>query len=226
MPVDLPDALHRSTPVELTARLAAERCGRPFLLLRDESGAQRIVDLGDAPERLSVGRSDRSDLVLSWDAEVSRVHARLERLGGEWTLVDDGSSRNGSSVDGERVRGRRRLRDGDVIRFGRTPIVFRSPSDRESLRTAESRPPATLPKVTAAQQRVLVALCRPHAEDGSLAAPASNREIAAELVVGVETVKSHVTALFRAFELDDVQPRHKRAALRRRALDSGLGGNG
>ena len=48
----------------------------------------------------------------------------LERVGGAWTLVDDGLSRNGSCVNGRRVHGRRRLDDGDAIVVGRTQLVF------------------------------------------------------------------------------------------------------
>jgi pSer/pThr/pTyr-binding forkhead associated (FHA) protein len=216
---ELPHALHRATPAELRERIAAERRGRPFLLLRDGEGAQRIVDLGDAPERLTVGRSAASDVAVPWDGEVSRVHASLERLGDEWTLVDDGSSRNGSFVDGLRLQGRRRLRDGDVIVVGRTALVFRSPSGGESLRTATSDQP-TVPRVSAAQRRVLVALCRPLAV--GQAVPATNKQIAAELIIGVETVKSHMSALVEAFGLAGLPQHHKRATLARRALDLGV----
>ena len=218
--MELPHELHRATPAELKERIAAERRERPFLLYRDSDGAQRILDLGDASERVTIGRSATSGLALPWDTEVSRVHATLERLGEEWTLVDDGRSRNGSFLDGERVHGRIRLRDGDAIGLGRTIVIFRSPMGRESLRTATSQQHAS-PAITDAQRRVLVALCRPYA-GSSFAIPASNKQIADELVLGVETIKTHMRALFDAFELGDLPQHHKRAALAQRALDSGL----
>lgn len=218
--MDLPHALHRATPLELKERLAAERRRRPFLLYRDGAGAQLIVDLGDAPQRLTIGRSPASDVALPWDAEVSRVHASLERLGDEWTLVDDGRSHNGSFIDGERVHGRRRLHDGDAIAVGRTVVVFRSPTGRESLRTATSQQRAA-PPVTAAQMRVLVELCRPFAAS-AYAVPPSNREIADALVLGVETVKTHMRGLFDAFGLADLPQHQKRAILAQRALESGI----
>jgi pSer/pThr/pTyr-binding forkhead associated (FHA) protein len=218
--MDLPHALHRATPAELKERIAAERRERPFLLYRDGDGAQRIVDLGDASARLTLGRSATNDLALPWDGEVSRVHASLEHLGDEWTFIDDGRSHNGSFIDGERVHGRTRLRDGDAIWIGRTVIVFRSPTGRESLRTATSQQRAA-PAVTDAQLRVLVVLCRPYAAS-SFAVPPSNRQIADELVIGVETVKTHMRALFEAFALGDLPQHQKRAVLAQRALETGL----
>lgn len=218
--MQLPHALHQATPAELKERIEAERRGSPFLLYRDGDGKQRIRDLGGAPERLTIGRSASNGVALAWDAEVSRLHAALEHVGEEWTFVDDGRSHNGSFIDGERVAGRRRLRDGDAIAVGATVLVFRSPTGRESLRTATSQQHAA-PKVSAAQMRVLTALCRPYAE-GAYAVPASNRQIADELVIGVETVKTHMRALFDAFELGELPQHQKRAVLAQRALQSGL----
>ena len=218
--MELPHALHRATPAELKERLEAERRGAPFLLFRDAEGVQQIHDLADAPERVTIGRSATNGVALTWDGEVSRVHASLERLGEEWTLVDDGRSHNGSFLDGERVHGRTRLRNGDTISLGRTVIVFRSPSGRESLQTATSRH-RVAPVVSEAQRRVLVALCRPYA-DSSFAVPASNRQIADELVLGVETIKTHMRALFDAFSLGELPQHQKRAALAQLALQTGL----
>jgi pSer/pThr/pTyr-binding forkhead associated (FHA) protein len=218
--MELPHALHRATAVELKERIEAERRQRPFLLFRDADGAQRIVDLGDAPGRVTIGRSATNGVALPWDPEVSRVHASLERLGDEWTFVDDGRSHNGSFIDGERVRGRTRLRDGDAIGVGRTFIVFRSPAGRESLQTATSQQHVA-PAITAAQRRVLIALCRPY-EESSFAAPATNRQIADELVIGTETVKTHMRSLFEAFSLRDLPQYRKRTVLAQRAIEIGL----
>jgi pSer/pThr/pTyr-binding forkhead associated (FHA) protein len=218
--MDLPHALHRATAVELKERIEAERRQRPFLLFRDADGVQRIVDLGDAPTRVTIGRSATNGVALPWDPEVSRVHATLERLGSEWTFVDDGRSHNGSFIDGVRVHGRTRMRDGDAIGVGRTFIIFRSPAGRESLRTATSQQ-HVVPAITPAQRRVLLALCRPY-EDGSFAAPASNRQIADELVIGIETVKTHMRSLFEAFSLRDLPQYRKRTALAQRAIEIGL----
>ena len=68
-----------------------------------------------------------AEISLRWDPEVSTIHAQLERVGDDWALVDDGLSRNGSFINGERMVGRRRLHNGDRLRFGRTPLSFHAP---------------------------------------------------------------------------------------------------
>ena len=95
-----------STPAEVKARLDAERRGEPFLLYRDGGGAQVIVTL-TGPSRSAAAPSATSP--SRWDTEVSRLHAQLEPVGSDWIVVDDGLSRNGTYVNGERVNGRRRL---------------------------------------------------------------------------------------------------------------------
>ena len=105
----------------------AERQGDPYLVYRDAEDRQRVVSLPESWDRLTVGRALSADLVLSWDEDVSRMHAELLRLGSEWALCDDGLSRNGSYVNGARIGGRRALLDGDVLRVGKTDILFRAP---------------------------------------------------------------------------------------------------
>ena len=157
---------------------------------------------------------------LAWDEEVSSLHAQLEMVGLECTLVDDGLSRNGSFVNGERVSGRRRLRDGDTIRFGGTGVIYRAPAARDGdrpvrrrahrgrrLAGAEARAGRPLPPV---QGRL------------SFATPAPNGQIAEELDLSVDAVKTHLRALFEKFGVEDLPQNQKRVALVERALQSGL----
>jgi class 3 adenylate cyclase len=120
---------HRS---ELSDRLA--RLGRevtdvigsravPFLLYSDDSGVQ-CVYLLEADRAVTLGRGEGADLRLWWDPSVSLLHAEAVRLGTHWLISDDGVSRNGTFVNGERLNGRRRLRHGDVVRVGRTTLAF------------------------------------------------------------------------------------------------------
>jgi len=208
---------HDRTPAELAELLATEKRGQPFLLYRDGAGGQRLLTLEG--ERLSVGREEASDLALGWDAEASRLHALLEHLGGSWTVVDDGLSRNGTLVNGVRVHGRRRLNDRDLIRFGATQVLYRDPGTGAE-ETAPAAGDAAETTVTAAQRRVLVALCRPLGEAGG--APPANAEIATELALSVEAVRTHMKALFKLFEVPDLPQNRKRAELARRALAAGV----
>jgi pSer/pThr/pTyr-binding forkhead associated (FHA) protein len=214
----LPPMLRFVSPAELAERLEAERRGTPFLLYLDELRRQRIVELAADGGALSIGREPASDIRLDWDTEVSRAHAVVERVGSAWTLVDDGLSRNGSFVNGRRVHGRRRLDDGDSITVGRTLLVYVATEGK--VRTTVTSKSGTPPVLSPAQQRVLDALCRPTL-DGPLPVPASNRDIAAELVLSIETVKSHMHALFEVFDVPAMPQNHKRAELVRRAFERG-----
>ncbi|ANS32553.1 FHA domain protein (plasmid) [Rhodococcus opacus] len=90
----------------------------------DEQGTSRVWMPSAAAGRMTVGRSHRSDFVLSWDPMVSRLHAVIEWTGTHWDVIDDGLSRNGTFVNGERLTGRRHLRSGDIISIGATEVTF------------------------------------------------------------------------------------------------------
>jgi class 3 adenylate cyclase len=107
-------------------RIEAERRGSAYVVFQDPSGKQQVVTLEDNQEKVTIGRRVENDIALAWDQEVSREHAQLLRGAEGWTLVDEGS-RNGSYLNGQRVSGRHPLRDGDVLRFGDTVVLFRAP---------------------------------------------------------------------------------------------------
>jgi DNA-binding CsgD family transcriptional regulator len=210
---------HSLSPAELTSLLEAERKGGAFLAYRDGAGDLRLEPL-DGVTSVTIGRGEDNDFELAWDAEVSRTHAQLVLIGGEWALVDDGLSRNGSFLNGDRIVGRRRLADGDVVRLGRTSIVFRAPLlAPESTAVGEL---AGLVRLTEGERRVLVALCRPLAVPGASGVPAGNREIADELHLGTDGVKTHIRTLFAKLGIEDLPQYRKRTELARRALESGL----
>jgi len=212
---------HVATPGELRERLAAERRGEPFLVYRDVDDRQHLVTLDPATPVLTIGRRATNQIALTWDDQVSRVHATIERVGDDWAIADDGLSRNGTWVNGERVTQRRRLHDGDVVVVGGTAIAMVCPSDASlSSPTVTALGGAAAPTLTPAQRRVLVALCRPF-KDAPYATPATNQQIAEELSVSVDAVKSTLRALFEAFAIDDLPQNQKRATLAMRALRTG-----
>lgn len=208
------------TAVELQAVIHAERRDQSFLIYRDGGGGLQTIALSG---EFTVGRNAEAALCIHWDDQVSGLHAELKELGGELTLVDDGLSRNGSYVNGERVRGRRRLRDGDRLRFGRTVVLVRRPTDGEHRATVAAIHAVPGPVDLSVRQReVLTALCRPLLSGDPFAAPASNRQIAEELFLSVPAVKLHLRALFDKFGVEDLPQNEKRLALVGRARASGL----
>jgi serine phosphatase RsbU (regulator of sigma subunit) len=72
--------------------------------------------------RITIGRARSSDVFLP-DQWLSRHHAAVEQKNGAYYLLDLGS-KNGTLLNGERVSGDRRLRDGDVITLGEHLLVF------------------------------------------------------------------------------------------------------
>jgi pSer/pThr/pTyr-binding forkhead associated (FHA) protein len=207
---------------ELKAQIEAERAGRPFLVFRDGDGEQRIVTVAEGTTALWVGRGEAADLRLDWDAEVSALHAQIEVVRDECTLLDDGLSRNGSFVGEQRVDGRRRLRDGEVLRFGQTAVLFRRPGEAAPEATVAAGQVPAAATVSPAQRRVLLALCRPFKDAPAFATPATNQAIAAELQLSVDAVKTHMRALFEKLGVEDLPQNQKRAALVERALQGGV----
>jgi pSer/pThr/pTyr-binding forkhead associated (FHA) protein len=217
-----PGALHSSSPAELVARIEAERAGVPFILYRDADSAQRIVLLENMASPVSVGRGVANHVRIDWDENVSWVHAEIIRVGEEWTLVDDGLSRNGSFVNGERIAGRRRLRHGDVLRFGATQVTYRGGPRHDHGTTAVASGILTAAQLSTSQRRVLVALARPFRGSSGFATPATNQQIADELFLSVDTVKSHLRALFEKFGVQDLPQNQKRAQLVEQAFLAGV----
>jgi DNA-binding winged helix-turn-helix (wHTH) protein len=94
-----------------------------------DPGAQLRLVWGDRVLLLRTGENllgrDKEAAVVLDAASVSRHHARILVEGSRATLEDLGS-KNGTSVNGERVGDARPLRDGDTVRLGHVQLLFRS----------------------------------------------------------------------------------------------------
>jgi pSer/pThr/pTyr-binding forkhead associated (FHA) protein len=160
--------------------------------------------------------------VIAWDGEVSGVHAELHRIGEEWTIVDDGLSKNGTFLNGRRIIGRQRLRDGDRIRVGQTIIRFTDAATAARDATRSATDARRVDQITQAQRQALVALCRPLLLEGAVATPASNKQVAEELRISEQAVKARLRQLFDLFGLDGLHQNEKRATLAHRAIQDGF----
>lgn len=215
---------------DLQARVEAERAGQPFLIYRDGDDRQRLFVFAPGAGQAAVGRQTSSDLSLDWDDQVSRVHARFERAQDGWALIDDGPSRNGTFVNDQRLSGRHPLSDGDTIRFGSTTVVFRAPAPPAAPGAPGALTPgavdapadATAVALSSTQRRVLVALCRPYKGRSGFASPATDQQVADELVVSVGAVRTHLRVLYAKFGLEAVPGDATRVRLVERAFSAGL----
>jgi pSer/pThr/pTyr-binding forkhead associated (FHA) protein len=81
----------------------------------------RTFDAGPVP--VTIGRAADNTITLSEDEFASGHHARIEsQRDGVW-IMDLGST-NGTFVNGARLDGRRKLREGDVVQVGDTELRF------------------------------------------------------------------------------------------------------
>ena len=216
--VDHAFGAHTARPSELQERIAADLGGVPYLLYRDGGGNQRIRLLEESTERVTVGRDSASDIALTWDFQVSRAHTQVERMGAEWAIIDDGLSRNGTFVNGERLRGRRRLSTRTSSAAATPPRLLRADAgngrDRRRRQGAASSSPTpsgaccrAVPPVPG-QRRVRIAGVQP-ADRG-------------ELCVSTEAVKTHMRALFQRLGVEDLPQNRKRVRLVELAFQRGL----
>ena len=210
---------HASTPAELKQRLEAERRGTPFLLFRDEGGHQQIVELDDGAPRVTIGRRPENDIAL----RVGRgglARARPARAGRPRLVADRRRDL------AQRLLRQRRAARPPAPPARRRPALLRRDAravpragprgvalDRRRL--ASARP--TIPLTETASARCSsrsAARCRARA----YAAPATNREIAAEVHLSVDAVKAHLRVVFeRARPRRPAAEPEARAARRGRA---------
>ena len=109
--------------------------------LRVESGERsgERIPLPESPSRpIRVGRAESADVCFGDDARISREHAELRFEDGRWVLVN--LAQHGTRVGWRTVRGRRRLRAGDLLVLGETEVAF----ERVSGPASGAEAPATL----------------------------------------------------------------------------------
>ncbi|MEE8408617.1 MAG: FHA domain-containing protein, partial [Myxococcota bacterium] len=91
------------------------------LIIEDDEGRRSVVpvDLGE----VSIGRLEGNTIRLN-ERNVSRRHARLFRDNGS-IVAEDLDSYNGVFINGDRIKGRHEVRDGDLLRIGDFQLELR-----------------------------------------------------------------------------------------------------
>jgi transcriptional regulator of acetoin/glycerol metabolism len=127
----------------------AQPSGNPvpgaLLLFAEHKPLHQVFRLKEGA--LEIGRSSANQVSVK-DALISRQHARLQRTGGGVWTVTDLDSRNGTFVQGQRVRQTAPVRALDVVRAGGALLVpcedVRSfEENRTSIRSGEVLGPGT-----------------------------------------------------------------------------------
>ena len=120
-----------STRQPAARRTPAPAPSRPPTRKSKKTPARAVVVEGNAHkgkgftlgEELTVGRSDKCDLVLD-DAYVSQMHARIFSRGEAFVLEDMGST-NGTYLNQRRITSPVELQRGDRVKIGKTVLEMR-----------------------------------------------------------------------------------------------------
>ncbi|MCG8457351.1 MAG: FHA domain-containing protein, partial [Holophagales bacterium] len=94
--------------------------GRQYCLRGEISGVEQLFVLRRGNHQLGALESNEVTLPL---AGVSRVHARLQLVGDGQLMVEDLASKNGTYVDGQRIR-KASAQPGAELRFGPVSLRF------------------------------------------------------------------------------------------------------
>lgn len=89
--------------------------------------ARAVIESGDrrfalTPPSTVIGRGRDADVRLD-DPNISRTHVQFRVEGGDWVVVDMGST-NGSRLNGGSLNAPTPLRSGDVVELGNTVLKF------------------------------------------------------------------------------------------------------
>jgi pSer/pThr/pTyr-binding forkhead associated (FHA) protein len=114
--------LHIGELVVLFGREQKESSAAIHLLIRRPN--EPPMGFWTTKSTLLIGR-EKGDLILD-DPQLSRVHTVIENFCEQGQFLLDARSESGTSLNGELINSRRRLKDGDLLQLGAVEIEFRS----------------------------------------------------------------------------------------------------
>jgi pSer/pThr/pTyr-binding forkhead associated (FHA) protein len=97
----------------------AEKYAQLAIIRGSDNGKKWLLEPG---KHYGIGRNAGNTIVLH-DGTVSKQHALVEHVDGIW-FVQDLGSKHGTWVNDERIDERRALFHKDVLRMGKTYLVF------------------------------------------------------------------------------------------------------
>src|SRR5207248_5081742 len=113
------------------------------LIIEDDEGRKTVVPL--VRDEITIGRQDGNTIRLT-ERNVSRRHARLLKENGN-ILIEDLGSYNGVRVNGEKITGRTRIKEGDLFEIGDYDLGIQGKLDAPVMTPAAgtTRPPTIPP---------------------------------------------------------------------------------
>jgi pSer/pThr/pTyr-binding forkhead associated (FHA) protein len=100
----------------------------PYIVIKANG---QEIDRRELSGAIVIGRAPDCDVTLR-DILLSRRHCKLQQDGDTWTLHDL-QSKNGTIINAERLRGPWVLQDNDVVRLGRSKIIFHAGMPNEDI---------------------------------------------------------------------------------------------
>jgi pSer/pThr/pTyr-binding forkhead associated (FHA) protein len=155
-------------------------------------------------EPIGIGRDDTCGISLISDRLVSRAHAEISEVEGQWVLSDL-NSRNGTLVNGRKIR-QHPLRGGDVIVIGTQEFTFVTDEDPHATEAADIQPDKSLIDLTKREREVLVLVSQ----------GLTDLQIGTSLFISANTVRSHLERIGEKTGL------RRRSELTRLAIELGL----
>jgi pSer/pThr/pTyr-binding forkhead associated (FHA) protein len=170
-------------------------------------------------ERTVVGRSPEADIQLE-DEAVSWTHLEIERRG-DVLMATDLDSRNGTTLNGERLDRPRRLRDRDTLIVG----AHRLELSTGSVTPVGATVPSSGPSVALSEEEraTATALVAPYRSEGAFAGrPATRAELAEALHVSERTAQRRLDALAGKLGVGSEAGRDRPRQIAARVIELGL----
>ncbi len=95
------------------------------LIIEDDEGRKTVVPL--IRDEITIGRQDGNTIRLT-ERNVSRRHARIVKADGD-VLIEDLGSYNGVRVNGEKIAGPTKIKEGDLVEIGDYDLGIQGKAD-------------------------------------------------------------------------------------------------
>jgi diguanylate cyclase (GGDEF)-like protein len=122
----VPEVAPEDETMAVSASRASQELEKPVLQRRTVIKVLTGLEAGRVhlmtTDSLTVGRASTCDLRID-DTSLSRQHCRIRRTNGSY-FVEDLESRNGTQVDGVRIKAPVILQDGSLIQLAATTIIM------------------------------------------------------------------------------------------------------